>query len=47
MTKEEVEHALPLLIERSYCRFLPEETNPGPGRKPSRLLEINPELYEK
>ena len=43
---EEVETALRTLIDRAYCRYLPEQKVDGKaGRKPSRILEINPDLF--
>ena len=46
LTREEVETALRTLIDRAYCRYLPEQKVDGKaGRKPSRILEINPDLF--
>ena len=46
LTREDVEIALRTLVARSYCRFLPESASNGKtGRKPSRILEINPDLF--
>ena len=47
LLKSEVEDALQVLIERNYCRYLPQESNEGKkGRKPSPKLEINPQFFE-
>lgn len=47
LLKSEVEVALQVLIERNYCRYLPQESAEGKkGRKPSPKLEINPQFFE-
>ena len=47
LLKSEVEEALQVLIERNYCRYLPQESTEGKkGRKPSPKLEINPQFFE-
>lgn len=47
LLKSDVEEALQILIERNYCRYLPQEFTEGKkGRKPSPKLEINPQFFE-
>lgn len=47
LLKSEVEEALQMLVERNYCRYLPQEPTGGKkGRKPSPKLEINPQFFE-